>query len=442
MKNRSLFGRQRGMSIIESSLALIILGVAALVLWHFMAASQQQQSQVRADFTAERARDALLGFAFLNGRLPCPAADAAGVESCDGRADGFLPARTLGFPDLSAGGIRYAVPSAAAVLLAPAGSFRALVPAIGAEGQLQAQAMPLKSLIPAGVPYDGSLDFCAALADTRLQGSVAFSLSSTASGPFGPTGGAMVFSRSQVASQLRCASLLSVAGRAHFNTHLAAVTMQQSLIDYKTQFDISSGLYIWDVAQSVWFLSNSSYKLLQTSVKIYLGSAEFFGSSFKNPAPLLTSLALVPAVLTYTGMLASNLTRFTYNIVVMRQDEAMMNTVVSNVTALSAELGRNALLGSANRFGLDEQAGAPLAAVPLAAVPAGPWARGGPYDATSTAQMGAIGQMSHSYSVPGAMQSAMDSGVSKAATMDPGCAAPGSAACRSYIGSLAAAALR
>ena len=75
--------------------------------------------------TLDAARDALLGFAAANGRLPCPAAPAAtGVEAppgggaCSNAYDGYLPAITLGVSPTDAQGyavdawghrIRYAV---------------------------------------------------------------------------------------------------------------------------------------------------------------------------------------------------------------------------------------------------------------------------------------------------------------------------------------------
>jgi len=95
-------------------------------------ATQQEMRQVQetTDMLNE-AREALLGFAATNGRLPCPASAASnGVESpvgggvCTNAFNGFLPAVTLGLSGVDATGyltdawqvsqnrIRYAITTA------------------------------------------------------------------------------------------------------------------------------------------------------------------------------------------------------------------------------------------------------------------------------------------------------------------------------------------
>jgi hypothetical protein len=63
--------------------------------------------------TLAEARDALLGYAMANDRLPCPASDTSnGVEdppgggTCNHPYDGFLPAATLGLSPVDAQGYR------------------------------------------------------------------------------------------------------------------------------------------------------------------------------------------------------------------------------------------------------------------------------------------------------------------------------------------------
>jgi hypothetical protein len=75
----------------------------------------------------QQSRDALVGFLHSNYRLPCPAADTGGVESCANGAGlrqvGYLPWRTLDLPRPEAGALRYGVyrePSGAAIADAPA----------------------------------------------------------------------------------------------------------------------------------------------------------------------------------------------------------------------------------------------------------------------------------------------------------------------------------
>lgn len=102
---------QRGFTLVELAIAMVILG---LVLTGFaLALSQQvQQRQLTDTRTAlQQANDALIAFVVANARLPCPAVAGsngqealAGVGGCTAPA-GFLPAVTLGLPNLDANGL-------------------------------------------------------------------------------------------------------------------------------------------------------------------------------------------------------------------------------------------------------------------------------------------------------------------------------------------------
>lgn len=122
--------RQRGFSLIEIALVLVIVGLA---LGGIMAALGPQLENRKVGDTQERikqASDAIMAFAMVNRRLPCPAtAASAGLEvvsagaagtrgQCANPNDGFVPARTLGLgeqgpdglmQDAWGLGIRYAV---------------------------------------------------------------------------------------------------------------------------------------------------------------------------------------------------------------------------------------------------------------------------------------------------------------------------------------------
>jgi prepilin-type N-terminal cleavage/methylation domain-containing protein len=125
--------RQRGFTLTEIAIAFTIV---ALLLAGFMyTLAAQTAARERSDTISrlEEARELLVTFAIVNGRLPCPAVapptvpfnnvGGTGVESPAGGActdgyTGFLPARTLGFQPADANGyaldawnnpIRYAV---------------------------------------------------------------------------------------------------------------------------------------------------------------------------------------------------------------------------------------------------------------------------------------------------------------------------------------------
>lgn len=104
---------QKGFTLIEISVALLALGlvlVAAVVFWQ---QSERQRVTVAQQAAQHQTRDALMGFMHAHYRLPCPAANTQGVESCsDGatpRQVGYVPWKTLGLPRPEAGQLRYGV---------------------------------------------------------------------------------------------------------------------------------------------------------------------------------------------------------------------------------------------------------------------------------------------------------------------------------------------
>ena len=101
----------RGFTLIE--LAIVMFIIALLLGGMLLPLSAQQDVRSFGD-TQKRlaeARDALLGFAMANDRLPCPAiAGSNGLESlsspgvCTNPYDGFLPTATLGLSPVDAQG--------------------------------------------------------------------------------------------------------------------------------------------------------------------------------------------------------------------------------------------------------------------------------------------------------------------------------------------------
>jgi prepilin-type N-terminal cleavage/methylation domain-containing protein len=121
---RLLF-RQRAFTLVEVAVVLAIIGLLLGSLMYTLSAQTEQRARGETQRTLEQAREAILGYAVANGRLPCPASAASmGVESpagggdCTNYYDGFLPAVTLGFQPVDSQGfaldawnnrIRYAV---------------------------------------------------------------------------------------------------------------------------------------------------------------------------------------------------------------------------------------------------------------------------------------------------------------------------------------------
>jgi prepilin-type N-terminal cleavage/methylation domain-containing protein len=116
-----------GFSLVEMAVVLAILGLLLGTAMYTLSAQSEQRAREETQTTLERAREALLGYAIANGRLPCPASGATtGVEAdspigsgaCTNAYNGFLPAVTLGFQPVDSQGfavdawqnrIRYAV---------------------------------------------------------------------------------------------------------------------------------------------------------------------------------------------------------------------------------------------------------------------------------------------------------------------------------------------
>lgn len=113
----------RGFTLIELAVVLAIVGLLLAGTVATLAAQVESRNRVDTQRRLDEAKELLLGFALVNGRLPCPgtaSGDEAGggAAACASSYAGFLPARTIGFQPTDAAGfgldawgqrIRYAV---------------------------------------------------------------------------------------------------------------------------------------------------------------------------------------------------------------------------------------------------------------------------------------------------------------------------------------------
>ena len=108
------FHSQQGFTLIEMAMVLMIV---ALLLGGLLPTLSSQVDQRHVNDTRKQLdeiQQALIGFAVINGRLPCPAApNATGVESptnaasgvaCTNAYDGLVPAATLGLSSTDSNG--------------------------------------------------------------------------------------------------------------------------------------------------------------------------------------------------------------------------------------------------------------------------------------------------------------------------------------------------
>jgi type II secretory pathway pseudopilin PulG len=108
----------RGFSLLETGIVLVVLAIMLTTLALPLAAQVQLRRQAELRHQLGEARDALLGFAAAQGRLPCPAtatsngaeAFAAGADASTGECasfyGGYLPAASLGLMPLDAEGFQ------------------------------------------------------------------------------------------------------------------------------------------------------------------------------------------------------------------------------------------------------------------------------------------------------------------------------------------------
>lgn len=94
---------QRGFSLVELALGMLILSIVLGALLRPLANQVAQQKFRQTEEDLEHIRDALYGFAMANGRLPRPAVseqDGREAEACPATpgCSGFVPYATLGVP--------------------------------------------------------------------------------------------------------------------------------------------------------------------------------------------------------------------------------------------------------------------------------------------------------------------------------------------------------
>lgn len=125
MRSRALPRQPRGFSLIEISVVMLIVTMLLGAILVPLTTQVAQRKISDTQKTLEDIKEALLGYAIANGRLPCPASStSSGIESpagggvCTNPYDGLVPAATLGLQATDSQGyaidawgsrIRYAV---------------------------------------------------------------------------------------------------------------------------------------------------------------------------------------------------------------------------------------------------------------------------------------------------------------------------------------------
>ncbi|HYA66943.1 MAG TPA: prepilin-type N-terminal cleavage/methylation domain-containing protein [Burkholderiaceae bacterium] len=107
--------RERGFTLVEIAISLVLLALAAVGVFAILEQQIEQHRISDTNATLLKAHDAVLSFVTGYGRLPCPAvagsngaesiaSNVGGIITCTSES-GFLPAVTLGMPNLDSWGL-------------------------------------------------------------------------------------------------------------------------------------------------------------------------------------------------------------------------------------------------------------------------------------------------------------------------------------------------
>jgi type II secretory pathway pseudopilin PulG len=128
-------GPARGFTLVEITVVFLIVSLLMASLLYTLSAQSEQRSRADTQRRLDEARELLIAYAMVNGRLPCPASTASngdeapvGTGICTDAYTGFLPGAALGFRPVDAAGyaldawgnrLRYAVSANSTVGGAP-----------------------------------------------------------------------------------------------------------------------------------------------------------------------------------------------------------------------------------------------------------------------------------------------------------------------------------
>ena len=314
----------RGMTLIEVSLVLVIMGFIALLMAElipgFKRAAMEKDS-LRALATAQTA---LRGFVLINGRLPCPDTDS-GVDGLENRtADGctsltgLLPYRTLGLggPLENAAGhaFRYGV-------------YHRSNPSVATDAGLTRLIDRLQPLVVEGLPPEADarargnsnlLDYCTAVQAAQslpvstsqihvalsaggldINENVAYVLADPGvadmdvdGSPFdGSNGSGLRFEHptrssgrnyddrvviayfSDMWEELGCSALVASSSRAYPNTESGLALFRQALRDYKDQLELTREMAEADRLQEVAVIAQAVGAVAVAAAALPIGTA-------------------------------------------------------------------------------------------------------------------------------------------------------------------------
>ncbi|WP_321325811.1 hypothetical protein [Thiomicrorhabdus sp.] len=362
--HKKMFQKSLGYSLIEMSIALMVLGFVVTVLAGLYPKITESSAKQQSGLQTNRLEESVLGFVFAKGRLPCPSADMSGVEDCS-LVKGEFPYRTLGFASAirnQAGvALRYAVFDKALTgasdmeLTVLKDRYEAYIATDNNDVNIRPVAQ--NSVLNVGSP--NGLDMCHALQNgsntsndsSRLHSGtgakfkhVAYlihdqglqdadglnglydgsnSLNATdlgfdsADNVDGATNDDYVYVKyfGQLWSDLGCSSAISSVGHAHPNAASASAIMNQALADYKVQAELAVDVANADIAAAAASILSAASGTASAAATIPIATSESINTAGVAAPTAALSVAAVAAaaasVVTasvITGMAAVNKT--------------------------------------------------------------------------------------------------------------------------------------
>ncbi|MCA8306764.1 hypothetical protein [Burkholderia seminalis] len=253
---------QRGFGLIDMAVAVMVAGLLTAIFATIQQATSQRNAVSNVTDLYTRIDEAIVAFAQLNDRLPCPATDDGGVENCSGATTGQVPYLTIGLPNYEAASITYSLKAYTASDGSSVDLSKTAVPGVlqfRMSDQPTASVVPLKGSGPNGGSFN-LLGLCEALTRPRASGSggaLAYSLSrvSVSSG-FGIVPGYSV-SVDDLAARMACGALVSSAARGYFNTVAAFAATLRNFEDYLNFENIGLQVANTDLAYGIFIVSTS-----------------------------------------------------------------------------------------------------------------------------------------------------------------------------------------
>jgi len=375
--------RQRGFSLVELGVSLVVLGLLAIGFVAYWRMAAQEKASVADRDLLQVAERALVGYAHANYRLPCPASNADGSEDCSAGQVGLLPWRTIGVADATAGQLRYGVYRAAnatqpwldmdlasvkdrlrpsftvglppalpatplalnpananlvdfcyaATLASNAAANTAALGVIDPDSGAARRAVAFVVAAPGLLDADGDGSRFDGYQATATSASPTFDASNRPASS-GYDDRVLAVSFDALFAQLHCGQGLSAVSHAHVNAATSAAFMQQALINYKRQLEISVLLADAGVASATAGVLGASAGL-SGAVAASANAVAFTILTYGSASGVL--VPAIAAVVTNTAAVAASAGTLAKSVLVKQEADRRVVEVVPLVTDSAAQ---------------------------------------------------------------------------------------------------------